>query len=112
MTPEQIKATQAFLDMEASAHDAMRSIEAFGALVRGMMAPQGELRRRRALSITGHTAQTNVVRNVVRRTFTADEARHAMGIYWLPMSRLSQAIPPAYTEWIGTRLMAHLTEGA
>lgn len=62
-------------------------------------------RVRRALSITGNTAQTNVVRNKVRVTFSAAEARHAMGIDWLPMSRLSQAIPPAYTEWIGRRLL-------
>ena len=64
--------------------------------------------RRRAMSITGHTPQTNVARNTVRETFSADDARAAMGIDWMPMSALSQAIPPAYTEWIGTRLASHL----
>lgn len=62
-------------------------------------------RRRRAVSITGHTAQTNVRRNVERRTFTADEARHTMGGLDLPMRFLSQAIPPQYTEWVGRRLL-------
>lgn len=59
-------------------------------------------RRRRAMSVTGNTPQTNVERNVVRETFTTDEARYAMGID-LPMEYLSQAIPPAYTQWIGRR---------
>lgn len=33
------------------------------------------------------------------------EAHEAMGIDWLPWNALKEAIPPAYTEWIGTRLM-------
>lgn len=60
---------------------------------------------RRAMTVTGNTAQINVVRNTERETFTADEARAAMGIDWMPMKYLSQAIPPAYTEWLGRRLM-------
>lgn len=31
--------------------------------------------------------------------------RDAMGIDWMSRDELSQAIPPAYTEWIGTHLM-------
>ena len=57
--------------------------------------------RLRALSVTGSTAQINVVRNTVRETFTAAAARAAMGISWMPMKSLSQAIPPAYLEFIG-----------
>jgi DNA (cytosine-5)-methyltransferase 1 len=34
--------------------------------------------------------------------------REAMGIDWMPLDRLSQAIPPAYTEHIGRQLIAHL----
>jgi hypothetical protein len=29
-----------------------------------------------------------------------------MGIDWMTLTELCQAIPPAYTEWIGTRLLA------
>lgn len=61
---------------------------------------------RRAMSVTGNTPQTNTVRNTVRETFTVDDARAAMGIDWLPMKALSQAIPPAYTEFIGRHLRA------
>ena len=36
--------------------------------------------------------------------------QRAMGIDWLPNDRLSQAIPPAYTKFIGEQLLAHLQE--
>ncbi len=32
-------------------------------------------------------------------------ARLAMGIHWMTREELVQAIPPAYTEWIGTQMM-------
>lgn len=32
-----------------------------------------------------------------------------MGINWMPRRELSQAIPPAYTEFIGTQLMEQLS---
>lgn len=38
-------------------------------------------------------------------------AQEAMGIDWMGQLELSQAIPPAYTEWIGKRLMEALNEG-
>jgi DNA (cytosine-5)-methyltransferase 1 len=42
---------------------------------------------------------------------TKAEASEAMGIEWMGVRDLSQAIPPAYTELIGDQLMARLTEG-
>jgi DNA (cytosine-5)-methyltransferase 1 len=66
----------------------------------GMMTPQGELKRR-AISVTGNTAQTNTT----RETYSTDDARHAMGIPWMPMAFLSQAIPPVYAEFIGQQAL-------
>jgi len=39
---------------------------------------------------------------------TPAECQDAMGIDWLRRGQLSQAIPPAYTEWLGAQVLAHL----
>ena len=38
-----------------------------------------------------------------------DYARRAMGIDWMTRDELGEAIPPAYTEWIGQRLIEQLS---
>jgi DNA (cytosine-5)-methyltransferase 1 len=45
---------------------------------------------------------------VVGGTFTREVGAWAMGIDWMTRAELSQAIPPAYTNWIGKQLMASL----
>ena len=54
-----------------------------------------------------------------RRTVAVGEWRipletqqRAMGIDWMPVAELSQAIPPAYTELIGHQLLQHLRVAA
>jgi DNA (cytosine-5)-methyltransferase 1 len=44
----------------------------------------------------------------IGRSITAEEQRTPMGIDWMSRKELSQAIPPAYTEWVGRRLLATL----
>lgn len=38
-------------------------------------------------------------------------ARDAMGIDWMTKAELNEAIPPAYTTWIGFHLMRHIHSG-
>jgi DNA (cytosine-5)-methyltransferase 1 len=45
---------------------------------------------------------------IVGNDYIADDGRVAMGIPWMVRRELSQAIPPAYTEFIGKQLRAHL----
>ena len=59
------------------------------------------------MSIVGHSEQgrsghTGPLWNV-------DARRDAMGMPWATRDGLSEAIPPAYTEHIGTQLLNHLT---
>lgn len=49
------------------------------------------------LTITGHD-------------FRVADARIAMDTDWMTQKGLSQAIPPAYTEWLGKRLLERMSE--
>lgn len=42
------------------------------------------------------------------RTVTTDEQRAAMGAPWMTRAQLAEAVPPAYTEYVGTLLARHL----
>lgn len=67
--------------------------------------PAAERRKYRTVTVTGSTAQQNTVRNTERETFSVEEARVAMGIDWMVTSELSQAVPPSYTQFIGSQLL-------
>ena len=94
----------------------------------GLGTEQAELRRHRRFEISPYIApvepcrhgrKSRVIgvygghgrdrrRTVNTQDFSTDERRDAMGIDWMNGQELSQAIPPAYTEWIGQRLMEAL----
>lgn len=47
-----------------------------------------------------------------RKHIPTQRGKDAMGIDWMTRAELSQAIPPAYTEYIGNQLIRILKEGA
>ena len=73
------------------------------------------------LLVFGHTVMErgHVVRKTPaghntthRKHTTVERGRAAMGIDWMNRDELSEAIPPAYTEFIGAQLLAHLKVAA
>jgi DNA (cytosine-5)-methyltransferase 1 len=58
-----------------------------------------------ALAVYGHPGGSS--KRDPRAAFgSTDEWRTAMGIEWMVGNELAEAIPPAYTEWIGHALLA------
>ena len=62
--------------------------------------------RRRTVTVTSHCGGYS--RRDGLQSFPVKQRQEAMGIDWMPGDALSQAIPPAYTEWIGKQLIAAL----
>ena len=56
-----------------------------------------------AIGVYGHGGHTGK-----HRMAYADEAREALGIEWMSRDEMTQAIPPAYTQFIGEQLLAIL----
>lgn len=77
--------------------------------VTGTGLDDNRMRQVRSISVTGSTPQTNTVKNVVRETFTVEQAREAMGIDWMSMKGLSQAIPPVYSRFIAEKFLAQVS---
>lgn len=44
----------------------------------------------------------------LRNPSSLEQARAAMGIGWMEWDELREAIPPAFTEWIGAQLLRHV----
>jgi len=63
-----------------------------------------------AITVTGNSGGTRRRGNL--RQYTADQRRMAMGIDWMTIAELSQAIPPAYSEFIGRQVMQILERAA
>lgn len=63
------------------------------------------------VSVVGHGTPT-WVREKLGYNPTIADYRAAMGIDWMNRNELSQAIPPAYTQFIGEQLLEHLAVAA
>ncbi len=62
----------------------------------------------RAVGVYGDHPQQQLPREGGIKARTLHEGQEAMGIDWMPWKPLTQAIPPAYTEWIGAQLIGSL----
>lgn len=66
-------------------------------------------RRGKTIGVYGN-GTNSFHRKLFGRCVSVDELRQAMGIDWMVRKELSQAIPPAYTEFIGRQLLDVLRE--
>ena len=73
----------------------------------GVYGGHGRDRRRVVISVNGHTGGRSIRDGT--QGFSVAQRREAMGIDWMSGAELSQAIPPAYTEWIGRQLLQYLS---
>jgi DNA (cytosine-5)-methyltransferase 1 len=68
-----------------------------------VMAHPCQHRRGKSIGVYGNG--TNKWHRAKGVTINRPQAREAMGIDWMSRKELNQAIPPAYTEWLGARLL-------
>lgn len=74
-----------------------------------MLAPPCVHDGRPVVDVTGHGRGVSHARRAAGRRhykFSQAERREAMGIDWMNRDELAQAIPPAYTQFIGESLLA------
>lgn len=62
---------------------------------------------RSSIGVYGDHPQVSVGMN---RAHSLADAQKAMGIDWMDWPELCEAIPPAFTEWLGERLIALISE--
>lgn len=67
--------------------------------------------RTQTVSVCGHGSPKGN-RGTLGRHPRIAEKRAAMGIEWMNRDELAEAIPPVYTEWIGTQLLAFRSRAA
>jgi DNA (cytosine-5)-methyltransferase 1 len=63
----------------------------------------------RTVTVTGN-GTTSGNRQTLGRNVSTAEMREVMGIDWMNRDELSEAVPPAYTEWIGKQLIRALCD--
>ena len=74
-----------------------------------VLAPPCSHRKGKTMGVYGN-GTNSWHREKIGRNLTVAEMREAMGIDWTTRGELSQAIPPAYTEWLGAFLMAEVMQ--
>lgn len=78
-----------------------------------LMAPPPAGRPRDAVAVYGRREDRRLLRRRADgselRAASLEEAREAMGMPWASWNGCREAIPPAYTEFIGSQLLDHIT---
>lgn len=76
-----------------------------------MVPPCGHGMKPRVIGVYGGHGRDRR-RTVNTQDFPTSDRREAMGIDWMTGAELSQAIPPAYTRWLGEQLLDHMALSA
>jgi DNA (cytosine-5)-methyltransferase 1 len=75
----------------------------------GLYGGHARNRRRRTIGVYGEGCRDSRRKfDKGHPDFTIEDGREAMGIDWMTTAELSQAIPPAYGEFIGRAALRHL----
>lgn len=82
--------------------DRRRTIGVYGDSA-GISDARKEKMRKRVVNCYGHTGGYSVRDGA--QQFTTQQRREAMGIEWMNGTELSQAIPPAYSEFLGRQIL-------
>lgn len=65
-------------------------------------------RKAKVIGVYGGHGRDRSRSRINMQGYSVEARREAMGIDWMTGAELSQAIPPAYTEFIGVQLLAHI----
>lgn len=71
--------------------------------------PDGRTTYRYRNNTTIGRSGQDTTKSLIRAAKSIEEAREAMGIDWMDWSEIKEAIPPAYTRYIGAQLIAALS---
>lgn len=75
--------------------------------------------RKATIAVYGHSVWDSSLPGTLRKdgkarpdSVSVEIGRAVMGTPWMSIEEMAEAIPPAYTRWIGTQLLAELEEVA
>src|SRR5690606_19307640 len=104
-----LKLCGSMFDMQVRRH---RVFELGGWTAWGAPHCRHAVQRRRGpiVDVTGHAGGRNQTPRAgfPIKYYDAEHGRELMGMPWASTHGLVEAVPPVYTEWIGTELLGHL----